>query len=624
MIQILGKAIYKCTPRAVLKWLTDSNNRDRHLLYCEKVAVVTILLFLYTIIILLFNYLSWKHCTNIFDIISGEADHGLEGKSSTLFHRDNIFCNVMDGFVSVYVISLLAVLLANIIVGIVNYWYQKLKLSYKQGGEDISSRKKIIVHVPVYNESAECMRATVDSIVELNYGKEDILILIVVDGIIKQGTCETHEILLVDVLDCDEYMHEGGESQNTSVVWEDNQLSVYNGVYREVNYSVVVKIGREDEKNNAKPGNRGKKDSALMVYRTINHMYGGDEPSYVENLYTEIQVGLDSKFESLYEYKHMLIVDCDTTIQADGLRQLVDYMETREVAAVCGQTVVRNHSSCFITRVQSFEYFISHLLLKTFESVMYETLVLSGCFTLINLVGKDNKALVNDRIIAEYTKTATSLYEKNLVELGEDRYLTVLIIQEHPDAELKYLSTAVCETNAPESWKVLVDQRRRWCNSLIVCLFLLFCKPPVQSVFRHIKMYVILLMEMFIIFLLPLVAIIGLVNFIVSVTVQGYSLMPVVITVIIVLLNLFIVLMTGRLNMAVRFVPFFISLPAFVIYMPLYSICKLDDLRWGLTRNTNENVVTEYNSRYTDSYAIIQTPREDIVILSDCEGSAYM
>jgi hypothetical protein len=129
-------------------------------------------------------------------------------------------------------------------------------------------------------------------------------------------------------------------------------------------------------------------------------------------------------------------------------------------------------------------------------------------------------------------------------------------------------------------------------------------------------------MQMFIIFLLPLVAIMGLVNFIVSVTVQGYSLMPVIITVIIVLLNLFIVLMTGRLEMAVRFVPFFIALPAFVIYMPLYSICRLDDVTWGLTRDID--VVVEYNDREADSYAIIQTPREDIVVMSDCEGSAYM
>ena len=80
--------------------------------------------------------------------------------------------------------------------------------------------------------------------------------------------------------------------------------------------------------------------------------------------------------------------------------------------------------------------------------------------------------------------------------------------------------------------------------------------------------------------------------------------------------------MTGRLEMAVRFVPFFIALPAFVIYMPLYSICRLDDVTWGLTRDID--VVVEYNDREADSYAIIQTPREDIVVMSDCEGSAYM
>lgn len=611
MIQLLGKAIYKCINTRVLNWLTKSGNADRHILYCEKVGVVLILLFLYTGIIIIFNWMSWRHCTNIISLIEGEE----KTVNNNMFQRGSAFCNIIDTFVSIYVISLLAILLANIVVGLAYYWYQKLN---KTGTNINSSRKKIIVHMPVYNETAECMKATLDSIVNLNYEKEDILIIIVVDGITKQEVSTTHEALLADVLECDEYLE---KDRNCGIQWDDNVLNVYNGVYKSVHYSVILKVGNEGEQNSAKPGNRGKKDSALMVYRTINHMYGGVEPAYVENLYTEIQFGLDNKFESLYEYKHMLIVDCDTTVEPDGLQMLVNYMEDRGLAAVCGQTVVRNHSKCFITRVQSFEYFISHLLLKTFESVIYETLVLSGCFALIRLVDEKNKPLVNGNIIAEYTKSATSLYEKNLVELGEDRYLTVLIIQEHPEAKLKYLSTAVCETNAPESWKVLVSQRRRWCNSLIVCLFLLFSKPPVQSVVRHIKMYIILLMQLFIIFLLPLVAIIGLVNFIVSVTVQGYSLMPVIITVIIVLLNLFIVLLTGRLEMAVRFVHFFIALPVFVVYMPLYSVCRLDDVRWGKTRDIDS--VPEYNGRETDLYAEIQTPREQIAVIED-NGVAYV
>ncbi len=617
MIQSMGRTIYKLTPQRFLKWRTREDKYEKHIIYCEKLAVVLIILFLYTLITILFTYVNWLYCTNILDLDNWKSDK--------IFYRQSAFCNSMDVIIVIYIVFLLIILLMNIVIGIAYYHYRQFKLKKFNKTEESNTsnesnnKEKIIVHVPMYNEDLFCMKATLDSIVNMNYEIDNILLLIVVDGIITQTDNKTTDyVLLYDLLKNDEYTADWEDESifEDCIQYKDNYIKIYNDIYRGCNYSVVLKCGSEVERNNSKKaGNRGKKDSALIIYETINYMFSGEEySSYCcyEQIVDKIQIGIDSKFQSFYEYEYMLIVDCDTEVQRNGLKLLMNYMKDNlNCSAVCGQTVVKNYSTNLVTLAQSFEYFISHLLLKTFESVLYKTMVLSGCFTLFKL-RDDSGVLVNNNIITQYTKEADSLYQKNLSDLGEDRYLTVLIMKEHVDKDLKYISEALCFTNAPASLKVLVDQRRRWCNSLIVCLFLLFLKAPVQSVYRNTKMYIILITEMFIVFLLPIVIFIGLVNFIISITVQGFSMLPVVITTSILNMNLIIVLLTGRLDIAIRFIPFLLYLPFFSIYMPLYSIYKLDDLRWGLTR---DSMVDDLDNSDNNSFQSIQTPKEEIAVM---------
>jgi len=40
--------------------------------------------------------------------------------------------------------------------------------------------------------------------------------------------------------------------------------------------------------------------------------------------------------------------------------------------------------------------------------------------------------------------------------------------------------------------------------------------------------------------------------------------------------------------MVLKFIPFFAYLPVFSGLIPLYSIWNLDDLRWGLSRDSEE------------------------------------
>jgi cellulose synthase/poly-beta-1,6-N-acetylglucosamine synthase-like glycosyltransferase len=53
------------------------------------------------------------------------------------------------------------------------------------------------------------------------------------------------------------------------------------------------------------------------------------------------------------------------------------------------------------------------------------------------------------------------------LSLGEDRYLTTLMTKHFPNMSFKFLPGAYAMTAAPESWSVLLSQRRRWINSTV-------------------------------------------------------------------------------------------------------------------------------------------------------------
>lgn len=60
-----------------------------------------------------------------------------------------------------------------------------------------------------------------------------------------------------------------------------------------------------------------------------------------------------------------------------------------------------------------------------------------------------------------------TLHMKNLLHLGEDRYLTTLLLKFHPKFKTKYITAAKAWTIAPDNWQVFMSQRRRWINSTV-------------------------------------------------------------------------------------------------------------------------------------------------------------
>ena len=119
-------------------------------------------------------------------------------------------------------------------------------------------------------------------------------------------------------------------------------------------------------------------------------------------------------------------------------------------------------------------YFISHHLSKSFESVFGGVTCLPGCFCMYRIKapkGGQNywvPILANPDVVEHYSENVVdTLHKKNLLLLGEDRYLSTLMLKTFPKRKQVFVPQAVCKTTVPDEFKVLLSQRRRWINSTV-------------------------------------------------------------------------------------------------------------------------------------------------------------
>lgn len=86
----------------------------------------------------------------------------------------------------------------------------------------------------------------------------------------------------------------------------------------------------------------------------------------------------------------------------------------------------------------------------------------------IRSADKGKPLVVSSLIIDDYSDgNLDTLHKKNLLALGEDRYLTTLILKHFPTYKTKFIQDAHAMTVAPHSWSILLSQRRRWINSTV-------------------------------------------------------------------------------------------------------------------------------------------------------------
>lgn len=135
--------------------------------------------------------------------------------------------------------------------------------------------KFVICQVPCYTEGEESLRRTIDSLAKLRYDDKRKLLFIICDGNIKgYGNDKPTPAIVLDILGVDpnldpeplsfQSLGEGSKQHNMG--------KVYAGLYEcsghVVPYVVVVKVGKPTER--PKPGNRGKRDSQMIIMHFLN------------------------------------------------------------------------------------------------------------------------------------------------------------------------------------------------------------------------------------------------------------------------------------------------------------------------------------------------------------------
>lgn len=453
--------------------------------------------------------------------------------------------------------------------------------------------KFVICQVPAYTEGEESLRKALDSLTGLQYDNKRKLICVICDGVITgQGNDRPTPKIVLDILGVDPKL-DPPALPFKSVGAGSEQLNygkVYSGLYEYegnvVPYVVVVKVGKETEQSQSKPGNRGKRDSQILLMSFLNRVHHRSPMNPLElEMFHQINniIGVDPE---LYEY--LLMVDADTAVSEDSLNRLVSACaHNAKIAGICGETSLQNDEKSWWTMIQVYEYFISHHLAKAFESLFGSVTCLPGCFTMYRLrtVDKGKPLIISDAVIKEYSIcNVDTLHEKNLLSLGEDRFLTTLMTKHFPSMHYKFVPDAQCKTAAPESFGVLISQRRRWINSTVHNLVELLRLGDMCG-FCCFSMRFVVFIDLFGTLILPATCVyLGYLIYRLASHTGPFPIISIALLGAVYGLQALVFILKRQWQHIGWMIIYLIAFPIYSFVLPIYSFWNQDNFSWGNTR----------------------------------------
>lgn len=250
-----------------------------------------------------------------------------------------------------------------------------------------------ILMVPCFAESSEALKQTLESVSRTTYDDSRKLLLFVCDGIItnKQEQKETHTLLL-------EHLGYSGTDEPlpqpyTSLGQENKKINyarVYSGYYESgrnrVPYLVVVKVGQPQEESTfyqqshaAPPGNRGKRDSLLLVFSFLERCMGSPNNRITPLEYELFNqcynvLGIDPRL-----FKYVMVTDADIQVQSDVVQKLVARLEQDcNMVAVSGHVRPANPEENLTTMLQIFPAYLAFFSGLAYEACLRSVVSING------------------------------------------------------------------------------------------------------------------------------------------------------------------------------------------------------------------------------------------------------
>lgn len=464
--------------------------------------------------------------------------------------------------------------------------------------------------VTAYSEGEAGIRTTLNSVATTEYPNSHKCILVICDGLIKgAGEKLTTPEIVLDMMG--DHAIPPEEVQAFSYVAvasgtkRHNMAKIYSGFYdygtkssvpiskqQRVPMMVIVKCGTPDEASKSKPGNRGKRDSQIILMSFLQKVMFDERMTQLEyEMFNGLWkiTGISPDF-----YECVLMVDADTKVFPDSLTHMVSAMvQDPDIMGLCGETKIANKRDSWVTMIQVFEYFISHHQAKSFESIFGGVTCLPGCFSMYRIKapkGGQNywvPILANPDVVEHYSENVVdTLHKKNLLLLGEDRYLSTLMLKTFPKRKQIFVPQAVCKTTVPDQFSVLLSQRRRWINSTVHNLMELVLVRDLCGTFCFSMQFVVFI-ELVGTTVLPAAISFTLYVLIASIIGPVQVIPLILLGLILGLPAVLIVITASSLSYVGWMFIYLASLPIWNFVLPTYAFWKFDDFSWGDTRKTD-------------------------------------
>ncbi|KAK3318279.1 chitin synthase-domain-containing protein [Apodospora peruviana] len=545
--------------------------------------------FMSKLVVDLFQQRSGEDVSKLWEALALSADEKAQMHTclDNLFYvgdvdtRNSVRCQF-----STYLVLAVSILLASVIAF---KFFAALQFGTKNVPENLD--KFVMCQIPAYTEDEDSLRRAIDSAARMRYDDKRKLLVIICDGmIIGQGNDRPTPRIVLDILGVSETVDPEPLSFESlgEGLKQHNMGKVYSGLYEVqghiVPFLVVVKVGKPSEVS--RPGNRGKRDSQMIIMRFLNRVHYNLAMSPLElEMYHQIRnvIGVNPTF-----YEYMLQIDADTVVAPDSATRMVSaFLDDTRLIAVCGETALTNAKSSFVTMIQVYEYYISHNLSKAFESLFGSVTCLPGCFSMYRIrAAETGKPLFVSREVVEAYSTirVDTLHMKNLLHLGEDRYLTTLLLKFHAKYKTKYIFDAHAWTIAPDSWQVFLSQRRRWINSTVHNLMELI---PLNQLcgFCCFSMRFIVFVDLMSTIVQPVT--IAYIVYLIVLVARNATVVPVTAFVLlgaIYGLQAIIFILRRKWEMIGWMILYVLAIPVFSFGLPLYAFWHMDDFNWGNTR----------------------------------------
>eukprot|EP00761_Pharyngomonas_kirbyi_P014803 gb/GECH01014833.1/.p1 GENE.gb/GECH01014833.1/~~gb/GECH01014833.1/.p1 ORF type:complete len:560 (+),score=128.47 gb/GECH01014833.1/:1-1680(+) len=330
--------------------------------------------------------------------------------------------------------------------------------------------KEVVVLVPIYKESVSELMRTILSFEE-NAAFDRTLkltILMIVDGkddelqqkaisylrlhfrLSRKGTIEFENNCILSATgkeDSRNAAHQRGSSTRSLVDIHTNR-----------SYPVAQAVGEKDLED-AEP-------NTLNIHVLAKHKNGGKFHS--QKLFFAY-LSWAKVAEQFVDAKALLMVDSDTRLKKDTIRLLYDRLigGPHYLAGVCGE-VVEESGEAFLSNwhqallnAQFSEFKSAHWVSKRMQSLFGCVTCLPGCCSMYKM-----EALEDHRVVDKFTsQDPQTLFEKLKVQLGEDRYLTLLLL--HAGYTTCMVPEAKSYTRLSEDLRRFLIVRKRWTNSTV-------------------------------------------------------------------------------------------------------------------------------------------------------------